>query len=133
MALVLLTLLAVGILSTSTLAQQSNEAKVDTSSTQTERICGWFENPTPANAWLTDRHGEWIIGLQGGYQAEGSWPEFDEDEWVRTNIHYGYGCACLDTRLNKTEHLVVHIFGAMAQPLNICRRDKAIVDLEPAV
>lgn len=125
----LLTLLAVGTLSTSTLAQQ---AKADTSSAQIERICGWFENPTPANVWLIDRNGEWTIGIQGDYQAEGSWPEFDEKEWVITNIHYGYGCACLDATLDKTEHRVVRIFGAVSQSLNTCRRDKAITDLEPA-
>ena len=47
--------------------------------------CGWFENPTPANAWLTDRDGEWNLGLQSGYQAEGNWPEFEPSDWVRTN------------------------------------------------
>ena len=34
-----------------------------------ERRCGWFENPTPANATLTDRDGVWEIASQGGYQA----------------------------------------------------------------
>ena len=36
-----------------------------------ETRCGWFSNPTPSNAFLSDRHGEWIIGLQGGHQAKG--------------------------------------------------------------
>ncbi len=31
-----------------------------------ERRCGWFENPTPANATLTDRDGTWEIASQGG-------------------------------------------------------------------
>lgn len=26
--------------------------------------CGWFSNPTPANASLHDRDDEWIIGVQ---------------------------------------------------------------------
>ena len=38
--------------------------------------CGWFSNPTPANASLYDRDGEWVIGVQGGHQAEGDWPDF---------------------------------------------------------
>ena len=36
-----------------------------------ERRCGWLQNPTPANWWLVDRDGEWILGVQGGYQAPG--------------------------------------------------------------
>ena len=38
---------------------------------KTEKRCGYLANPTPANWWLTDHHGEWTIGVQGGYQAEG--------------------------------------------------------------
>jgi Protein of unknown function (DUF4087) len=36
---------------------------------QFETRCGWLSNPTPANVWLYDRTGEWIIGLQGGHQG----------------------------------------------------------------
>ncbi|CRY57953.1 Uncharacterised protein [Yersinia pseudotuberculosis] len=46
-----------------------------------ERRCGWFENPTPANATLTDRDGMWEIGTQGGYQAKGDWPGFSPAQW----------------------------------------------------
>jgi Protein of unknown function (DUF4087) len=48
---------------------------------QLETRCGWFSNPTPANASLFDRDGEWIIGVQGGYQAEGDWPDFEPGQW----------------------------------------------------
>ena len=47
--------------------------------------CGWFSNPTPANAWLLDREAEWTIAVQGGAQAEGDWPIFKPSQWVRTN------------------------------------------------
>src|SRR3712207_8863861 len=60
--------------------------------------CGWFENPTPANGSLLDREAEWIVGVQGGHQAEGDWPSFGKGQWVETNGHYGYGCACLRLR-----------------------------------
>src|SRR5678815_3794432 len=50
-----------------------------------ETRCGWFENPTPANAWLVDKNGEWTIGIQGGYQADGDWPNIPERQWVATN------------------------------------------------
>src|SRR6266536_2441789 len=51
-------------------------ASNDAHSTTFETRCGWFSNPTPANAWLWDREGEWIIGVQGDFQAEGEWPYF---------------------------------------------------------
>ena len=47
-----------------------------------ETRCGWFSNPTPANASLYDRDDEWIISVQGGHQAEGDWPEFSPKQWV---------------------------------------------------
>ena len=28
-----------------------------------ETRCGWFSNPTPANAWLTDKNGEWLFSV----------------------------------------------------------------------
>jgi Protein of unknown function (DUF4087) len=33
--------------------------------------CGWFDNPSPSNAWLHDRDGAWSIGIQGSHQAKG--------------------------------------------------------------
>ena len=58
---------------------------------QTETRCGWIDNPTPANWWIVDADGEWLISLQGR-----GWPSeiFDIDwtgtqEWVETNVHYG--------------------------------------------
>jgi hypothetical protein len=91
-----------------------------------ENRCGWFSNPTPANAWLYDRDGEWTIGVQGGYSAEGDWPDFKPAQWVRTNGEYGYGCACLQLRVDKQTHNVLEIKSARARPLAQCRRDPAL-------
>ncbi|MCK7147597.1 DUF4087 domain-containing protein [Enterobacter bugandensis] len=33
--------------------------------------CGWLQNPSPANQWLTDREGTWDISLQGGNSSSG--------------------------------------------------------------
>ena len=88
-----------------------------------ETRCGWFSNPTPANAWLYDRDGEWTVGEQGGFQAEGDWPSFKARQWVRTNGNYGYGCACLQVRVNKKTHQVLEIKSAHARPLAQCRLD----------
>ena len=93
---------------------------------QLETRCGWFSNPTPANASLFDRDDEWIIGVQGGHQAEGDWPEFGQGQWVETNGHYGHGCACLGVRANHETHEVVEIERARARPLAVCRRDPAL-------
>jgi hypothetical protein len=93
---------------------------------QLETRCGWFSNPTPANASLHDRNGEWIIGVQGGYQAEGDWPSFKSGQWVETNGHYGHGCACLRMRVNRETHEVVKIESARARPLAVCRRDRSL-------
>jgi hypothetical protein len=91
-----------------------------------ETRCGWFSNPTPANASLYDRDAEWIIGVQGGYEAEGDWPDFGPSQWVETNGSYGYGCACLRLRVNRKTHKVIEVESARARPLAICRRDRSL-------
>ena len=91
-----------------------------------EMRCGWFSNPTPGNASLHDRDDEWIIGVQGGYQAEGDWPQFSPKQWVETNVHYGYGCACLRVQVDQSTKRVIKIESARARPLSVCRRDQAL-------
>ena len=96
--------------------------------TQFETRCGWFSNPTPANISLYDRDAEWIIGVQGGYQVEGDWdwPSFKDGQWVETNVHYGYGCACMQLRVNRRTHEVLEIKSVRARPLAACRRDPSL-------
>ncbi|WP_404615437.1 DUF4087 domain-containing protein [Rhodanobacter hydrolyticus] len=97
------------------------------SSQQLQRRCGWFENPTPGNASLTDRDGTWIIATQGGHQAKGDWPEFGDAQWVETNSgHHGYGCACLSMQADLRTRSVQLIRKATAEPLTVCRRDKSL-------
>jgi hypothetical protein len=91
-----------------------------------ETRCGWFSNPTPANASLYDRDGEWIVGVQSGFQAEGDWPDFKPGQWVETNVHYGYGCACLRLRVHGNTHDVLKIESSRARPLAACRRDRTL-------
>jgi len=75
---------------------------------------------------LIDRDGEWIIGIQGGHQAEGDWPRFKRNQWVEQNGSYGYGCACLKVIVDKDTHEVVQIDSASARPLDSCRQDPAL-------
>lgn len=93
---------------------------------KSEMRCGWFSNPTPGNASLHDRDGEWIIGVQGGYQAEGDWPAFSAKQWIETNVHYGYGCACLRVQVDRATEKVIRIESSKARPLSTCRRDRAL-------
>ena len=96
---------------------------------QFETRCGWFDNPTPANLSLFDRDAEWIIGVQGGHQVEGDWdwPEFKRGQWVTTNASsYGYGCVCLQLRVNKETHHVLEIKSSRVRPLSVCRRDRSL-------
>jgi hypothetical protein len=95
-------------------------------SPQAETRCGWFSNPTPANASLHDRDDEWIVGVQGGHQAEGDWPSFGPKQWVETNGHYGHGCACMRIRVDRETNRVIEIESARARPLSACRRDRAL-------
>jgi len=91
--------------------------------------CGLLDNPTPGNWWLTDRDGEWTIGVQMGHQAEGmeNMPEsLFEKGWVRTNGFYGYRCACLSVDTDPATHRVTMVHSAKALPMSRCKADKAL-------
>lgn len=93
--------------------------------------CGWFVNPTPANAWLIDRDSEWTVGVQGEHQAEGDWPQFADRDWVKTNGSYGYGCACMRVVTDASTRDVLKILSAQSKPLRACAKDKTIAKLRP--
>jgi len=93
-----------------------------------ERRCGWLQNPTPANWWLVDRDGEWILGVQGGYQAPGmdEMPDMSTRGWVRTNGYYGYGCACMRVTTDRRSGRVTRLYSASPVPLRQCRADRRL-------
>ena len=94
--------------------------------------CGWFDNPTPGNAWLIDRDGEWTIGIQGGHQSEGPWPTFKPSQWVRTGSgNHGHGCACLKLQVDGDSFDVQRIVSSQPRPLAACRKDAALKGKEP--
>jgi len=90
-----------------------------------ETRCGWLQNPTPANWYLTDKDGTWTIGMQGGYQAKGieNIPDAGDKEVVRTNGNYGYNCTCLNVTVNSNLMRILEIRGGEALPLSTCRED----------
>ncbi len=93
-----------------------------------ERRCGWYENPTPGNHFLTDRDASWMMSAQGGFQARGMdlVPDFTTREWVRTNGYYGYGCACMTVVVDVRERNVLRITSVEQLPLSRCRQDRAL-------
>ena len=93
--------------------------------------CGWFSNPTPGNARLVDRGAEWVVGIQGGHQAKGDWPEFRKGEWVRSNRSYGYDCACLNVIADRESLEVKRILSARPRPLEACKKDPALAKRKP--
>jgi len=94
--------------------------------------CGWLDNPSPGNASLYDKDGEWTIAVQGGYQATGDWPPvFKPRQWIRRGPgDYGYGCVCLTVELDLKEKNILTILSGGARPLSICRKDSAIAKIE---
>ena len=105
----------------------NTETSVNVDESRHETRCGWVANPTPANWWLNDSAGEWTISVQGGYQAEGTdnIPDFGS-KWVKTNGNYGYGCICMDVKVDKKEKRVTTIKSASVRPLSVCRNDKSL-------
>lgn len=95
-----------------------------------ETRCGWYENPTPANHWLTDGVRQWIIGAQGGFQARGIDRIGDPSrgQWVPThpNGSYGYGCACARVRSDRRNGRITQIYSWRSVPLAQCRNDRRL-------
>lgn len=100
-----------------------------------QKRCGWLVNPTPANWWLNDRDGEWILSVQGGYQADGldNIPDMSEHgQWIVTNAaDYGYGCACLTVTVVHGTHRVKQVLAAEALPLSRCNSDRSLRKPQP--
>ncbi|PYS99063.1 MAG: DUF4087 domain-containing protein [Acidobacteria bacterium] len=127
------TILFIGLVTCAFVVAASLSSEITIVEAQTKAVlrCGWFSNPTPANAWLVDRDGEWTIGIQGGYQAEGDWPDITDSQWVKTNNHYGYGCACIKATVDRKSGRVIKIVSSYGKPLTACRKDPSLKRQEP--
>jgi hypothetical protein len=94
--------------------------------------CGWFDNPSPGNATLTDRDGEWTVAQQGEHEAKGRWPAFGAGQSVRIgNGSAAYGCSCITGTFDDENHDVMLIASSRSLPLSVCRRDRALQGKEP--
>ena len=98
-----------------------------------ESRCGWLDNPTPANYWLTDADGAWTLMVQGGAIENGfidlPAEQFDfADEWEYRNVgSYGFGCACIEGDFGPVgSGEVVQVREMRPLPLAKCRADPAL-------
>jgi hypothetical protein len=90
-----------------------------------ENRCGWVQNPTPGNWWLTDRDGQWIIMSQGGYEAPGmdAIGDIAAGDYVADNGNYGYACGCMNVETNGKDTITeIHSFKQLK--LSKCKNDK---------
>ncbi|MBR0664770.1 DUF4087 domain-containing protein [Roseomonas hellenica] len=93
-----------------------------------ERRCGWYDNPTPGNHWLTDRDGQWVLLSQGMEPPEGmeGMRDMTAAGWVATNGSYGYGCACVTLEADRVTRRVTRILAGESLPLTRCRADRSL-------
>ena len=92
-----------------------------------EKRCGWFSYPDENNMYLFDKDGKWVIREEGGYQLPAedldNLPHFGREQWGSASI-FGYGCACLNVKVNKKEKKILSIKSGTAFTFTKCRKDK---------
>ena len=97
-----------------------------TAASAAETRCGWLQNPTPGNWWLTDKDASWTLMSQGEESLDEvmeNLPSFDEKQYVATNGYYGYGCACLSVDVDKADERIVRTYSGKILPLSRCEAD----------
>lgn len=92
-----------------------------------ENRCGWVNNPTPGNWWLTDADGQWTIMTQGSYEAGGmeNIGDISAGDYVATNGNYGYACGCMRVDTDG-QGAVTQIYSFRQRPIGKCENDGAL-------
>jgi len=92
-----------------------------------ENRCGWVENPTPGNWWLTDADGQWTIMTQGNYEAGGmeNIGDISAGDYVATNGNYGYACGCMRVDTDG-EGAITQIYSFRQLSIGKCENDGAL-------
>ncbi|RZM96348.1 hypothetical protein CQJ28_24425 [Escherichia sp. E2562] len=93
-----------------------------------ELRCGWLQNPSPSNQWISDKDGTWDISIQGRFTSSGieKLKGFPDKEFVKTNENYGYGCACISADVDHDEKKVIKIYSSKILPLSRCQGDRTL-------
>lgn len=92
-----------------------------------ENRCGWVQNPTPGNWWLTDADGQWTIMTQGSYEAPGmdAIGDISAGDYVANNGNYGYACGCMKVDTDG-EGVVTRIYSFRQLSIAKCENDSAL-------
>lgn len=98
---------------------------------QAFKLCGWVNNPTPAEVSLIQRSTTWHISQPGQHQANGDWTGVRGAEWVGETNGLGHGCGCVRAVADAGERRVIHILSAKPQPRAWCTKATKLRDLEP--
>lgn len=90
---------------------------------------GWYVNETPGNMALIDRDSEWIIGVQGGSQAD--WQtdvDFfaNDDQFVQSNPPHGYACVSMRVESDHKTKRILKVLGGRQLRLKDCLEDREI-------
>ncbi len=90
-----------------------------------ETRCGWIDNPTPGNWWLTDADGPWTLATLGGDAVPGmeNMPDLTTRDWVARNGSHGYGCACALLVTRESDRKVLMIGWVKQLSLQTCNSD----------
>lgn len=94
-----------------------------------EKRCGWVENPTPGNYYLSDRDGRWEISAQGGYEAEGMdrIGDLSAGDYRATNGNYGYACGCATVKSDADSQRIIVIDAFEQKLLADCEADPNLI------
>lgn len=92
-----------------------------------ENRCGWINNPTPGNWWLTDAEGRWTIMAQGSYEAGGmeNIGDISAGDYVATNGSYGHACGCMKVDTDG-QGTIARIYSFRQLPIAKCENDGAL-------
>lgn len=102
-----------------------------------ERVCGWLDNPSPANLFFTDSEAFWFISAQGKAPLNDASMNLvyaalhDEQQFVRTNVNYGFSCACLTVDKSLETNSITKVYQSEQMTLKTCLEDQAIAEHIP--
>lgn len=95
--------------------------------TAAENRCGWIQNPTPGNWWLTDRDGQWTIMTQGSNEDPGMEQigDISAGDYIATNGNYGYACGCMQVDTDG-QGTIMRIYSFRQLSIGKCENDEAL-------
>ncbi|SIQ17654.1 Protein of unknown function [Rhizobium sp. RU20A] len=102
---------------------------IATGAAAAENRCGYIENPTPGNWWLTDADASWTIGTQGSDAYPDGFdlvPDISAGDYRATNGNYGYACACMSVDTDRADERITAIYSFKQIPLSRCEKDPAL-------